>query len=273
LIPGHTFNLTYGSEQIPASANAVGTGPDWAAVAPMNISATGFGVSAYPSSGTNITAGSDTPIDDGIGVTELVYTKNHLVAGEVASGPQIQYFPKDANGTGPEGTIDLTQPPYDYPVDVSDNATVSLTLGDGVYMGWLKGPVLQATDGYQGKGFTINKTSPTVAGTGGTYGLAGYLIPKKTATKTTLTLNKHAGKVKASGKVTGGVAGVKVDVKLERHSGGAWKLITKKSPSLSSGHTYKASLKRAKAGTCRAVASYPGNATTKASSATKKFSC
>jgi hypothetical protein len=93
-------------------------------------------------------------------------------------------------------------------------------------------------------------------------------------TKTSLTVKKSGAHLKAAGKVTGGVPAVKVSVELERRSAvGKWTTVSTHSAILSSTKTYKSTISRAKAGSCRAIARYPGSAQTAASSATKTFTC
>jgi hypothetical protein len=96
----------------------------------------------------------------------------------------------------------------------------------------------------------------------------------KLATTTTISVTVQT-KIVATGKVTPAHPGVAMTVRLERKNrNGVWALVTRLNPVLSTTSTYKASFARPAAGSCRAIAKFPGDADHKTSSKTSGlFNC
>jgi hypothetical protein len=102
-------------------------------------------------------------------------------------------------------------------------------------------------------------------------------------TRTTLTVTKARGRIRAAGRVSTAQVGKHVVVRLFRRKNGAWVRIAVKRPLLSGssdlngdGFTdsrYGTRFKRPKPGACRIVARFPGTATFGPSQATKRFRC
>jgi Calx-beta domain len=102
-------------------------------------------------------------------------------------------------------------------------------------------------------------------------------------TRTTLTVTKRSGRIRATGRVSTAQAGKHMVVRLFRRKNGAWVRIALKRPLLSGtsdlngdGFTdsrYGARFKRPKPGACRIVARFPGTAAFGPSQAAKRFRC
>jgi large repetitive protein len=102
-------------------------------------------------------------------------------------------------------------------------------------------------------------------------------------TRTTLTVTKRHGRIRASGRVSTAQNGKHMVVRLYRRKNGAWVRIAVRRPLLSGttdlngdGFTdsrYGARFKRPKPGRCRIVARFPGTASHGSSRAAKNFRC
>jgi hypothetical protein len=187
-------------------------------------------------------------------------------------GPWLQLVSPD--GAGSDGHIDLTQKPYSLQGGSDQDPYFTETiyqLGTGIYLGNYLNPIVEATDGVGGKGLVIDSSRPTVAGTISVNSMSGFLEP--TATKTTIIVTRSGVHLHVKGSVKAGVAGLSVSVTLAVRKAGKYSPVQHKNATLSKSAHYAVALSTPKASTCRATATYQGNAATSASKASLTFSC
>jgi hypothetical protein len=274
---GPSFDLvTNDNPPQPTTATMLATSPTSVAVGPMGlgVKTPGSWMAVYSSTGTKILKGGNaTKVDPN--TSTMAFIPHTLLIGgydDTTFGPKLQLVSPSGQTTG--GTIDLTKAPYHLSSGASFDpygVETIFQLGKGIYIGNYFNPVVQATDGVGGKGFTINQTHPIVANTGAVTSMAGFLLPA--VTKTTIALHRQGTKLIVSGAVSGGKPGVHVTVTLLTKKGTKYVPNAKKAPALSSKHRYSATFSDPSAAKCEATARYPGTSTTRPSSATLQFAC
>jgi hypothetical protein len=129
--------------------------------------------------------------------------------------------------------------------------------------------------------FFVSLLNPSVGGAIQDGQASGFI--DNDDTKTTLSVTKRQGRIRATGRVSTAQAGKHVVIKLFRRKNGTWVRIALKRPLLSGttdlngdGFTdsrYGARFKRPKPGACRIVARFPGTAAFGSSQAAKRFRC
>jgi hypothetical protein len=95
----------------------------------------------------------------------------------------------------------------------------------------------------------------------------------KADTTTTVGVTKTAAKVRATGTLTPPLAGLEMSVTLSRRQNGKWVKLGEKSPAVKASGAFNASFPRPKAGACRGIARFGGDALHKASKDTVRFRC
>ena len=273
---GTFFGLvTNDNPPVPATADMVTAGPSSVGVGGIYVGGKDPGplVAVYPSSGLHVAAGAG--VDEAGTPSAMLFIPHLLLTGESSSagGPLLQLV--SPSGVTSAGSIDLTKAPYlegDGGGSSDPNFPETIyTLGAGVYIGNYSGLIVQGTDGYAGKGFELNQTHPTVAGTTSTTSMAGFLKPS--ATKTTLHVKHKGGKILVSGSVTPSVGGLPVSVTLSALIGKKLKPLQHKTATLTKKGHFSASMARPKPAHCRVTASFTGDATWAPSSRTLTFPC
>jgi hypothetical protein len=269
---GVFFDLvTNDNPALPTTADLIAAGPVSVGVGGIYVGNGVFTkqIAIYPSTGVHLEAGAG--VDEVGGTGALAFIPHALLAGGYGAtyGPELQLV--SPSGVTGGGSIDLTRKPYDEGIGNSQDPNTVETifaLGIGIYIGNYAGLTVQGTDV---KGLVLNKSHPTVAGTGSTTSMTGFLKP--TATKTTLAV-AHKGKALIfRGSVAGGVDGLAVSITLEVKHGSTYHPVQHKDAALTKTAHYSAGMSRPTAARCRAAAVYAGDAATAASRASLTFAC
>jgi hypothetical protein len=95
----------------------------------------------------------------------------------------------------------------------------------------------------------------------------------KSASNTTLVVQKSSSRVRATGTVFPAHPGSQVTVRLYKKIGGSFRVVSTKRPTLSATSAYATRFSRPSSGTCKIRSIFPGDADHLASSGSVKFRC
>jgi hypothetical protein len=215
------------------------------------------GVAVFSISGGGIKEGNS-------GTKTLTFTVTR--SGDLLSAVSVEFFTTNGTALAPSdyvtasGTVSFATNETTKTIEVTVNGDPRLERRERLFVNLVNPSAGSAIDVGQATGFIDNDD-----------------------TRTTLTVTKGLGRIRATGRVSPAQPGKRVVVRLFRRKNGAWVRIAVKRPLLSGssdlngdGFTdsrYGTRFPRPKPAQCRIVARFPGTATFGPSQVTKRFRC